>query len=558
MFQKLIHFLSFLMLLFLCSEVLVSQEKKLTKKEITQLADEANNLMKAGFYEKSLVQSRIALHHSYSINDDNLIATCYKTIAANVDELNEPEKALFYYRKSLKFANKTTNDNLKNKLNNNLGNIYCFDKKLLDKGIQFYNKSIEYSKKIKDTTQIVFTKLNMTWAYFDYEKFKEGFPHLKFINKFHSKYGDKTTIVALNMLNGMYYNHINENEKSRAYFIKAIELGENGDEKSDLSFACHEYSKLLLKIGDYKNAYKNLAIYSKISEKLYNEEILTTTNIAGINLELDETKREIKRVENGYKLKQQLQEEKESKKQKIFLIIIGLLTLTGVLLYFFFQNSRLKQKNNLNEVKNKLHQKIINANIDGQELERKKIASFLHDNISAKLSSAGLHLFAFSAVNNIDSEEITKTKSILKEVHDEIRNLSHELLPVLLSKFGLFYAVQDLCEKNSNAILKFEYSSNIPIETRYNEEYEMKIYFIITELFNNILKYSQASKAKITFQEKGKILIIDIEDNGKGFTTNEGYGLTQIRARVLSMNGLFSINSISNAGTFIQIKLPIQ
>lgn len=552
-----------LQLLNVFSNFCIAQEKQLDKRQISIQAKEANELFKQGEYEKSLIKTRNVLRQAIAINDDYLIACCYKIIASNVDELNQYEKALYYYKKSLVYANRTDNDTLKNKLNNNLANIYCFDKKQFRIGIDFYQKSIEYGKRIKDTSSIVFTTLNMTWAYFENNHFKEGFPHLTFVNKFHKKYGDESTVVVLNMLKGMYYNHINNNEKANYYFLKAKELGLKGEEKSDLSFACQEYSKFLVKTGNYKEAYESLKIFSEINNELYNEEILATVNTAGINLELDETKRDLKRVETGFKQKQHLLQEKASKKQKIFLIIIGLCILTAIMIYFFFQNSKLKQKNKFNKIQSQLQKKIINASLDGQELERKKIAAFLHDNISAKLSSAGLHLFAFSVVKNIDAEEIEKTKSILKDVHDEIRNLSHELLPTLLAKFGLFYAVQDLCEKNSNTIMQFEYFSTIDVTKRYDEDYETKIYFIITEIFNNILKHSQANKVKIALIEEKGELIISIEDNGVGFLTNkyninEGFGLTQIRARVFNMSGCFAINSIPNSGTFVQIKLPVK
>ena len=560
MIKRLFIFFSFYTLN-LFSTPCFAQEKTLTHKQISVLAKEANELFKAGEYEKSLLKTRFVLRQAIAINDDYLIACCYKIIASNVDELNQFEKALFYYKKSLVYANKTTNDTIKNKLNNNLANIYCFDKKQFKTGIDYYKKSIEYGKRVKDTSGIVFTTLNMTWAYFENNRFNEGFPYLTFVNTHYKKYGDPSTVIVLNMLNGMYYNHINDNEKANFYFLKAKELGLKVNEKSDLSFACQEYSKFLVKIVKYKEAYENLAIYSKINDELYNEEILTTVNAAGINLELDETKRDLKRVETGYKQKQFLLQARASRKQKILLIIIGLCILTAILLYFFFQNSKLKQKNKFNKIQSQLQKKIINATIDGQELERKKIAAFLHDNISAKLSSVGLHLFAFSATKKIEAEEITKATLILKDVHDEIRNLSHELLPTLLAKFGLFYAIQDLCEKNSNAITQFEYSSNVDLTKRYNEDYETKIYFIITELFNNIVKHSQASKVKIALIDEKEELIITIEDNGVGFATNrfkknEGFGLTQIRARISNMTGNIIINSTLNSGTFVQIKIP--
>jgi signal transduction histidine kinase len=78
------------------------------------------------------------------------------------------------------------------------------------------------------------------------------------------------------------------------------------------------------------------------------------------------------------------------------------------------------------------------------------------------LSSAGLHLNAFTSTHKTDADEITKTKSILKEAHDQIRDLSHELMPTLLSRFGLFYALEDLCEKNSNSVLQFKCTMIVP------------------------------------------------------------------------------------------------
>jgi signal transduction histidine kinase len=545
------------------SFIAFAQQKILSKIEIAQLVKECTHLMKAGKYDQSLIKSRYALTQCKAINDDDLIATCYNTIAANLDELNYPEKALFYYNKSLFYADKTNNDDLKNKLNNNLGNIYCFDKKQFDRGFNHYKKSIALSTKIKDSSQIYFTTINIIWACFDNKLYKKGLPYLKFANKFQKKFGNSSNVVGLNMLNGIYYSHINKNNEANTYFENALKFGLKYDNKSDLSYVYLEYSKFLMKIGNHKKAYDYLELYSKINDELINEEILIKTNIAHLNLELEESKRQIKRVENSYKQKQQQLKENAAKNQRLFLIIIALLTLFGILLYFFFQNAKLKQKNKLNKIRSKLQLNVINATFDGKEIERKKIASLLHDSISSKLSSAGLQLSAFSAITKIDSEEIKKTKEILKEVHDEIRNLSHELSPSLLAKFGLFHAIQDLCDKNSNTLIEFKHTIAVDLKQSYNEDFETKLYHIISELFNNILKHSSASKAVITIEEKNNELIITIEDNGKGFKTtksisNEGFGLTQIRARISSMSGKFSINSIVDKGTLVTIKVPIK
>ena len=562
MLQKRIY-IAVSVLLIHFSSIAFEQQKILSKIQIAQLVKESTHLMKAGKYDQSLIKSRYALTQSKAINDDDLIATCYNTIAANLDELNYPEKALFYYNKSLFYADKTNNEDLKNKLNNNLGNIYCIDKKQFERGFNHYKKSIALSTKIKDSSQIYFTTINIIWACFDNKLFEKGLPYLKFANKFQNKFGNSSNIVGLNMLNGIYCSHINKNNEANTYFTNAIKFGLKYDNKSDLSFVYEEYSRFLMKIGNPKKAYEYLELYSKINQELYNEEILIKTNIAHLNLELEESKRQIKKVENSYKQKQQQIKENATKNQRLFLIIIALLTIFGILLYFFFQNTKLKQKNKLNKIRSKLQLNVINATFDGKEIERKKIACLLHDSISSKLSSAGLQLSAFSAITKIDSEEIKKTKEILKEVHDEIRNLSHELSPSLLAKFGLYHAIQDLCDKNSNIFIEFKHSIAIDLKQRYNEEFETKLYQIISELFNNILKHSKASKALITIEEINNELIIIIEDNGKGFkttksTSNEGFGLTQIRARISSMNGKIAITSIVDTGTLVIINVPIQ
>jgi signal transduction histidine kinase len=554
-----------LLLLLLLSEIpaTYSQAKKLTKEEIGSIANKATLLMREENYEKSLILSRLALKHAIASENDNLIAIAYNTIGANFDELSEYDKAFYYYKKGLVFAERTNNHQLKNWPYNNLGNIYCFDKKEYEKGISYYKKSLEYSARIKDSTEIVFTKLNITWAYFDIGKFDEGASYLKFVNEFHPKFGDSSTSVALNMLNGMYNNHINNNQKATYFFEKAIQLGKQLDEQSDLSYSYLEYSKFLFKVGDFKEAYRYLELYNTVTAELNYAEKQKKINVAGINLQIDEYKREIDTIESKYKSKEQLLLEQQFKNKRVSILIITALLLIIILFYFYFQNNKLKQNNKIKNIQSKVQQNIINASIDGQEMERKKIASFLHDNISALLSSAGLHLSVFNSIHQIESEEITKTKAILNDAHEKVRDLSHQLLPSLLARFGLFYALKDLCEQNSNATVHFEYVSDVSIKTRYHEEFEMKMYFMITELLNNIMKHSKATQATLTLIEEEKELKIIVADNGRGFDmsdlrTIEGFGLHQIRARINRLNGQLMIKSNQKKGTAITIITPIK
>ena len=248
--------------------------------------------------------------------------------------------------------------------------------------------------------------------------------------------------------------------------------------------------------------------------------------------------------------------------KKIVSLSIILTAIVFLLFYFLYQNNKLKQKIKRKDTKLKILLNIINSSIDSQEVERKKIASFLHDNINSLLSSAGLHLNTFTAQHDIKSNEIEKAKTILSEAHELLRDMSHDLVPSLLVRFGLIYALEDLCEKNSNSAIDFAFSSAIPTSRRYTEKFEMKIYFIVSELFSNITKHSNAKKAKLSLIEKENQLILRIYDDGIGFKTRklndaEGFGLNRIRARIKKYKGSLSIVSKENQGTKIKIRIPL-
>lgn len=292
--------------------------------------------------------------------------------------------------------------------------------------------------------------------------------------------------------------------------------------------------------------------------------VLSFTNRAPVYSQLKERSGEhTEQLEKSKKVHIEERNELEQFKNiKIVSLSIVLVIIIFFLFYFSYQNNKLKQKIRRKDIKQKILLNVINSGIDSQEIERKKIASFLHDNINSLLSSVGLHLNTFTTQNNIHPEEIQKAKAILAQAHDLLRDMSHDLVPSLLVRFGLIYALEDLCERNSNSSISFDFSSTISADKRYIEKFEMKIYFIVSELFNNIIKHSGAQKASILLKENSNHFIIKIKDNGQGFNAKkineaEGFGLNRIRARVKKFKGSFDVISKVNHGTYIKIRIPL-
>jgi len=319
-----------------------AQTKSPAKKKMQETVQLSLKYLNSEKFEKSLETARLSLQYATAQKDNYYIAASYNIIGANYDGLSEFDRAIYFYKKGLNYANASTDDKIKNYINNNLGNVYCFEKKEYETGIKFFKKSLQYSEKTSDSTQMVFTKLNIAWAYFDIGQFEKGLPFLRYVNKYYQRFGDESTQVVYNMLNGMYHRYVGANKVSESYFLNAISLGKKSGEKNDLAFTHEEYSKLLLQMGNYKKAYENLAIYNKITEDIYNDDLLKKANVAGVNLQLDEYKREIDRIE----VERKLQAQSLKKSRIIVALFIAVFLVLLLLLYSLYKNFNFKKKAN--------------------------------------------------------------------------------------------------------------------------------------------------------------------------------------------------------------------
>ena len=304
-------------------------------------------------------------------------------------------------------------------------------------------------------------------------------------------------------------------------------------------------------LKDFENAYRSTARSYVLYEQINREHL--AENLAEVE------------AKYNLALEEQRTEEEKGKTFRAQVLFYGMafITLTFLVLAFiFYKNYKLTEQNKLEQIHNNLQTRIINATIDAKEKERKSIAEILHDSVSALLSSANLHLQASRSQLNGDAPiEITKAQEFVNEASVKIRDLSHDLISSVLLKFGLAFAVHDLCEKYSNSELEFISDDN-GIK-RYDQRFEIKIYNIIEELTNNIIKHSKASNASINLIERnGDKLIIQIIDDGQGFDVKgarrkDGLGLSHIDARIKIMKGVFNINSKVGEGTSIFISVPI-
>ncbi|HOZ84215.1 MAG TPA: histidine kinase [Niabella sp.] len=201
--------------------------------------------------------------------------------------------------------------------------------------------------------------------------------------------------------------------------------------------------------------------------------------------------------------------------------------------------------------------------LTGVEKERQRIAQELHDGSGVALSALKMKLNLLK--ENTDKKDPYQIVDLMKEVdriYEDIRNISHNLMPKTLSKLGLYPAIDDLINQFRVAApqIRFNYYKKTDIIV-LNENAKINIFRMMQELLTNIVKHSGAKEVSLQLIKHNDSLMISVEDDGVGFDTREsknGIGLTSVESRVQMFEGNLSIDSSPQNGTFVSIFLPIK
>jgi len=197
------------------------------------------------------------------------------------------------------------------------------------------------------------------------------------------------------------------------------------------------------------------------------------------------------------------------------------------------------------------------------EQEAKRIANALHD-------EAGQLLVAvYIAVQNLCQEvpavqpHILQVTQLLDQIEVQLRRLSHELMPALLSDLGLVPALRYLFEGLAQRS-QLQISIEAVPEQRLPRRVEATLYHVAKEALHNVVKHARATAVWIRFQRKADSISCCIRDNGMGFDPasiahrqgEQGFGLIGMRERLSVVGGSMQINS-GGSGTELMISIPV-
>ncbi|PHS07841.1 MAG: two-component sensor histidine kinase [Kordia sp.] len=244
----------------------------------------------------------------------------------------------------------------------------------------------------------------------------------------------------------------------------------------------------------------------------------------------------------------------------IFLLLFMAVTLV---LFFHFARKKIVEKElEKSAIKLDGQKKILQATIETQERERKRIAQDLHDAISAKLNVVSLHvnmLMDGSLTTTEQQDALGSVLDVTTTVLESSRQIAHDLLPPILDNFGLVEALKELLAE-FGATKKVVAQHNINYLTSLTKVEELHLFRIVQELLNNSIRHGKATIIRLELHDADRVMQLVYKDNGKGFLVKQalkesGLGLKNIKSRIAILNGELHIKSNLNEGATFTINI---
>jgi PAS domain S-box-containing protein len=207
--------------------------------------------------------------------------------------------------------------------------------------------------------------------------------------------------------------------------------------------------------------------------------------------------------------------------------------------------------------------------VEVQEEEIRKVARELHDEIGQMLTSLSLNLeiIGRSIEAGVErpslQEEVSRAREQVKQLLNQVRDLSLKLLPTMLDDLGLLPALLDHCQR-------FTAQTGIQVEvahrglgTRLPAKLETAAYRIVQEALTNVARHAGVKQADVRLWLTASELGIQVEDQGAGFdlqqveSNHRSSGISSMRERAANCGGSLEIESAPGKGTCLTVEFPI-
>lgn len=495
----------------------------------------------------------------------NKLAEVYYFIASNFDENNFYDKSIIYIDKSIDFGLKSMDSVLLSKSYSVKSGIFL-SMYNFEMAQTYIEKALKYVDKDNIDVYFItlFSKSNILLSLENYQKSIDVLFELEeFCLK--NKMFNKLDGVYYNL--GLCYEYLGNYNKSLTFYRKALEYVEMED---DMAFneslilagvmLAHAHLGNADSVDIYYNKY--LLFYEKEVEARKSKELL----------DIEAKYQTVKKEKLIAKQKERIakMDARAARKSLYFTLIISVVTILALVFLAIAILQRQKRKVKELEIqrKNKELEELVlsqesktyKAQLSGEIMERKRIASELHDRLGGLLATINLNL---TDIENVPSDELRKKnvfiRGLLRTSIEEVRGISHNLYNSG-SSVGFKTNLEQLAEGlNLSGKINFELHYEIH-DLVISELIINELFKVVQELVTNTLKHAKAENIELQISRINNELQVIYEDDGIGMVRNNkenGLGLKNIQDRIQRCNGVVIFDSVQNRGTTVVINIPI-
>lgn len=371
---------------------------------------------------------------------------------------------------------------------------------------------------------------------------------------------DRTGMAESKMYQSDLYKQWGKPQKVVESSEEAIQLGKQIGYADLVRKAYAFQAEAYAALGQFEKAFEKQLAFSQLNDSLFT--VANNNQILKLEKKFQTVQKEQENVRLTQEKEIQALELSAAKTAKARLWWAALASLLALTLTFLFVFQRYKSRQQAEKAV--LQRQNFKAALKGEEKERQRIARELHDGVgqllaAAKLQSALLELQLADSFKPKVQEQLV----LLDEAVQEIRNISHNLMPVALTTKGLFVAIKGLAERLNNAGGPQLEVYVDDLEERFDADYELAVYRMVQEVLSNMLKHAEASRIVLDIQADEEELTISLRDNGKGFDLkkikdSKGIGWANLQARTDLLGGVMEVESTLGQGTTVFFALPLR
>lgn len=502
--------------------------------------------------------------------DQKYLPVLYSNTGALLDEQKEHNRALEFGNKAVVLAQKLGDSFSEVVGLVNLSTTYSYLGQH-EKEYELLMKALPLAKKNEDLDHIATVYQNIGAYYFKKNNFSSALKNYLESYDYGKKMGNKYQLSMVSTELAKTYFKLNQNSKALDYIVQAEQIANEVGARTDLKEIYKTRAEIEQKAGNYKLASEYFSKTLILTDSLFKTETSEKVAEAEAQYQNEKKQKEIVQLEKD----KQIQSLSLKQKSTLNYILIGSLAALLILGFLLYRNLRHRQQfakqqdelqqQRIRELEKDKQLVAVDSLLKGQEEERSRLAKDLHDGLGGLLSGV-----KFSLSNMKDNLIVThdnmavfeRSLDMIDGSIKELRRVAHNMMPEMLTKFGLDEALKEYCNTiNTTKLLNVKYQS-LGINERLDSSAEIIIYRIVQELLNNTMKHAGATESFVQLIKEESRLSIVIEDNGKGFDpsaaeNNKGAGLANIRSRVDYLKGRLDIHAEPGKGTLVNIEFKI-